>query len=278
MKKDEKFLLVLKALEIIEDGIVKNLSSKAIKERVEVEIGYEKKYFNTIFKTYVKCSISEYIRTMSLLVQYCKWLMEKKSLSKKATYKGFKYFSAYFEREFEEKLSEADENVIFSKAKITKEKLQKLKFELEIFDLFRFYLLTEEGVERMLKNKDFLQQFLYNYLTEQVEDNREEFTEKEEYGNYSFMEDLEWNQRCVETANFEIEEIEFEVDEEKQLITGKARASYDVSAHTADFYFSGDEEISHFKLGDERTSSGFYFDINIDKSNLAKSRCKIEVG
>lgn len=208
MKKDEKFWLVVRALDIIEGGIAKNLSHKAIKVRVEEAIGYDRKYFNTIFKTYVKCSMAEYIRTMSLLNHYRKWL-------------------------------------------------------------------TEKGVEKMLKNKELLQQFLYNYLTEQVEDNRDEFTEKEEYGNYGFMEDLEYNERNVQTSNFKVEEIEFEVDEEKQMITGKGLAFYDVSARTTDFY--GDEPMSHFMLGEERTASVFYFDIHLDKTNLAKSHCKIEV-
>ena len=175
MKKDEKFLLVLKALEIIEDGIAKNLSKKAIRERVEEECGYERKYFDTIFKTYVKCTIAEYIRTMSLLSNYRKWLTEKKDLTQKGTYKGFNYFSLYFQRKFGEKLSEVDEKVILSKAKLTKEKLQKLKFELEIFDLFRFYKLTEKGVEKMLKNKELLREFLINYLTEYVEEYPDEF-------------------------------------------------------------------------------------------------------
>ena len=278
MKEDEKYSIVLNSLEIIENAIAKNLSAKVIKEQVVVESGYEGKYFNSIFKQYIKCSISEYIRTMYLLTQYRKWLTEKKYLTKKATYNGLKYFPINFERAFGECLSEADEKRILSKAKITKKEFQKLKFELEIFDLFRFYLLTEEGVEKMLKNKELLQQFLYNYLTEYVEDNRDEFSEAEEWSDYSFMEDLEWNQRYVETSNFELDEIEFEVDEEKQIITGKAWVYYDVSARTTEFYFSEDEEVDDFVLGKERTISSFYFYINYDKTNLTNSSCEIEVG
>ncbi len=277
MKEEEKCLLVLNALEIIEDGIANNLTNKAIKERVEEECGYERKYFNTIFKTYVKCSISEYISTMSLLSNYRKWLTEKKDLTPKGTYKGFEYFSLYFQRKFGEELTEADEKVILSKAKLTKEKLQKLKFELEIFDLFRFYKLTEKGVEKMLKNKELLREYLLNYLIEYVEDNQDEFTEVEQYNDYYFIRDLEWNQYSMATSCFKMEEIVFEVDEEKEMITGKAWTSYDVSACTTSFYFSEDEEVRNFQLGEERTISSFYFYINYDKTNLAQSKCEIEV-
>lgn len=277
MNEEGKFLLVLKALEIIEDGIANNLTNKAIKERVEEECGYERKYFNTIFKTYVKCSIAEYISTMFLLSNYRKWLADKKNLTKKGTYKGFEYFALYFQRKFGEELTEADEKVILSKAKLTKEKLQRLKFELEIFDLFRFYKLTEKGVEKMLKNNELLREFLFNYLTEYVEEYRDEFVEEEKYNDYYFIRDLEWNQYRMATSGFKMREVEFEVDEEKEMITGKAWVEYDVSACTTSFYFSEDEETRNFQLGEERTSASFYFDINYDKTNLAQSKCKIEI-
>lgn len=277
MKDDNQYLLVLKALDIIEDGLSKNLTDKSIKERVEAETGYEKKHFNLIFMRYVKCSVSDYIRTMSLLATYRKWLKEKRELSQRDTYNGFQYFPLYFKRLFGEDLMEADEKEIFLKGKITKAELKKLKCILECFDLLQFYLLTEEGIKKMLKDQEFTQNFLCNYLTLQVEDNREEFTEKEEFGDYWFIENLELGDYSVITSNFKVEEVQFEVDEENQRITGKGLAFYDVSARTTDSYFKEDEEIRNFELGEERNSSFFYFDIHIDESNLINSHCEIEV-
>ena len=211
------------------------------------------------------------------MATYRKWLKEKKELRQRATYNGFEYFPLYFKRAFGEDLMEADEKEIFLKAKITKAELEKLKRNLECFDLFQFYQLTDEGIEKMLKNKEFMQKFLCSYLTEQAEDNREEFTAKEEFGNYRFIENLEWDEYRVITTNFKVEEVQFEVDEENQRIIGKGLAFYDVSARTTDFYFNADEEIHNFELGEERTTSVFYFDIHFDKTNLIKSHCKIEV-
>ena len=214
---------------------------------------------------------------MSVINTYRAWLKEKKDLPLRATYKGFEYFALHFKRLFGEDLKEANEKSILLKAPNTKEELMKLRYVLEALGLFRFYLFTEEEVGKLLKDKELLQEYLINFLTIEVDENRDGFREKEEYGDYSFMEGLEWNQRRVDTFNFKIEEIQFEVDEEKQLVTGKAWASYDVSADATSFYFSEDEEIRYMELGRTRSSSGFYFDIYIDKSNLEKSRCEIEV-
>ena len=117
---------------------------------------------------------------------------------------------------------------------------------------------------------------LTEFLVDQVEDERAEFDEIEEYRDYSFTEDLEMNEREIETSCYSVEVLDFTIDEAKKHISGKAIASYTVSAHTTDFY--GDEPMSRSLLGEEEAASTFYFEIDLDEDDSTKSYCEIEVG
>lgn len=117
---------------------------------------------------------------------------------------------------------------------------------------------------------------LTEFLVDQVEDERAEFDEIEEYRDYSFTEDLEMNEREIETSCYSVEVLDFTIDEAKKHISGKGIASYTVSAHTTDFY--GDEPMSRSLLGEEEAASTFYFEIDLDEDDFAKSYCEIEVG
>lgn len=117
---------------------------------------------------------------------------------------------------------------------------------------------------------------LTEFLVDQVEDERAEFDEIEEYRDYSFTEDLEMNEREIETSCYSVEVLDFTIDEAKKHISGKAIASYTVSAHTTDFY--GDEPMSRSLLGEEEAASTFYFEIDLDEDDFTKSYCEIEVG
>lgn len=117
---------------------------------------------------------------------------------------------------------------------------------------------------------------LTEFLVDQVEDERAKFDELEGYRDHSSTEGLGMYECEIATSCYSVEVLDFTIDEAKKHISGKGIASYTVSAHTTDFY--GDEPMSRSLLGEEEAASTFYFEIDLDEDDFAKSYCEIEVG
>lgn len=120
------------------------------------------------------------------------------------------------------------------------------------------------------------EEMLTNFLVDQVEDERAKFDELEGYRDHSSTEGLGMYECEIATSCYSVEVLDYKIDEAKNHISGKAIATYIVSARTTDYY--GEEPVSHFQLGEEEAASTFYFEIDFDEDDFAKSYCEIEVG
>lgn len=130
--QDERFMLVIKALGLIEERIKKEENPANIKNSVTMGINYNERHFDRIFKSVIGCSLDEYIKDAAYIHAYESWRREKKKLSQKEGYKGVPHFSFYFKRRFGFSLNEAeDKGGEKMEPKVTQEELIQMKDYLE---------------------------------------------------------------------------------------------------------------------------------------------------
>lgn len=92
---------IVKAIELIEEGIAEKLKPTEISRKLEAEIMLSYKYFNEVFNATTGYTLAQYIRRRALAVIYETWKKERPALCKTSTYEGYPRFPDRFYTEYE---------------------------------------------------------------------------------------------------------------------------------------------------------------------------------
>ena len=157
----EKYLLVCKALEIIENGIKNRKEIPEIKRKIRDEIPYNENYFSSIFREILGISLAEYIQKYYFIEVYENLKEEGKIIKQREKYGGLNYFGYNFKRIFGVLPENADEKD-FEKIelKYRKEELKELIDFFERTNLIKNYKIRKGTVSIEFDVKELLVFFL----------------------------------------------------------------------------------------------------------------------
>jgi len=145
--KDDRLLLVINVIGMIEKSIERKETSSKIKLDVIKETNYSERHVDRIFKGVMGCSLDEFIKDLYFIRVYKIWRKDGKVLKQRETYEGIPYFPIYFERRYGFSIYEAHEKgEIMLNTYVTQEELKQMKDCLDKSKIVEKYEIKEGKV------------------------------------------------------------------------------------------------------------------------------------